>query len=109
MHNNYLYALRYQTKPERKEVLLINEHQLKEMEEELDRLRNVDVRTVDPETLVDIDGVIIRDDLPTEERIMDFVQQIGNPYCFRYNGIVVKVSFSGRKSLEACIRDTIEI
>ena len=79
------------------------------MEEELDRLRNVDVRTVDRETLVDIDGVIIRDDLPTEERIMDFVQQIGNPYCFRYNGIVVKVSFSGRKSLEACIRDTIKI
>ena len=53
------------------------------MEEELDRLRNVDIRTVDPETLVDIDGVIIRDDMPTEEWIMDFVKQIGNRYCFR--------------------------
>ena len=64
------------------------------MEEELDRLRNVDVRTVDPETLVDIDGVIIRDDLPTEERIMDVVQQIGNPYCFRCGNVVVKIAYA---------------
>ena len=94
---------------DQKEEVKIKEDHLRELEEKLDSLRNVDIRTVDPETLVDIDGVIIRDDLPTEERIMDFVQQIGNPYCFRYNGIVVKVSFSGRKSLEACIRDTIKI
>lgn len=94
---------------DQKEEVKIKEDHLRELEEKLDRLRNVDIRTVDPETLIDMDGVKIRDDLPTEERIMDFVQQIGNPYCFRYNGIVVKVSFSGRKSLEACIRDTIKI
>lgn len=70
------------------------------MEEELDRLRNVDVRTVDPETLVDIDGVIIRDDLPTEERIMDFVQQIGNPYCFCPSGN--KIGFMDLPPIVSC-------
>lgn len=88
---------------------MIKENQLKEIEEKLDRLRNVDIRAVDPEKLVDIDDVRIRDDLPLDERILDYIRQIRNPYCFRCNGIAVKLSFSGKKPLEECIRSAIKI
>ena len=57
-------------------------------------MRDVDIRTVDPETLRDIQDVQIRTELPKKERMLDFIRQIGNPYCYRHGKYVVKVSFT---------------
>ena len=62
--------------------------------EELKAMQEVDVRTVDPATLKDIRDVHVNMDLPKQERILDFIRQIGNPYCYRLGKYVVKVSFS---------------
>ena len=62
--------------------------------EELKAMQEVDVRTVDPATLKDIRDVHVNMDLPKQERILDFIRQIGNPYCYRHGKHVVKVSFS---------------
>lgn len=62
--------------------------------EELKAMQEVDVRTVDPATLKDIRDVHVNMDLPKQERILDFIRQIGNPYCYRHGKYVVKVSFS---------------
>lgn len=59
----------------------------------LEAMRNIDVRTVDPDTLVDINSVKINTDLPKEERIRDFINQIKNPYCFKCGNVIVKTSF----------------
>lgn len=62
-----------------------------------DRLRamqEVDIRTVDPETLRDIRDVQINSALPKEDRFLSFVRQIGNPYCYRHGEYVVKISFA---------------
>lgn len=70
---------------------------------ELDTLSCVDIKTVDPEQLVDIREVVINTDLPKEERILEFIRQIRNPYCFRHGKIVVKIGFSesaGNTTLE---------
>ena len=72
--------------------------------EELDKMKEVDIRTVDPDTLVDIDDVKINMDLPCEERILDYIRQIKNPYCYLCNGMVVKTKFAGKQSLEDCIK-----
>lgn len=63
-------------------------------QENLKAMRNVDVRTVDPATLRDIRDVEINTELPKEERILDFIRQIGNPYCYRHGKYVVKVSYA---------------
>ncbi len=62
--------------------------------ERLEAMRNVDIRTVDPATLRDIRDVTVRVDLPKHERMLDYIRQIGNPYCFRHGKYVVKVSFA---------------
>ena len=62
--------------------------------EELKAMQEVDVRTVDPATLKDIRDVQVNTDLPKAERMLDFIRQIGNPYCFCHGKYVVKVSFS---------------
>lgn len=68
--------------------------------EEIRKMRDLDIRTVDKEMLVDIKDVKINTKLPDKERITDFLDQIKNPYCYLDNGIVVKISFSGNQRLE---------
>ena len=62
--------------------------------EELKAVQEVDVRTVNRESLRDIRDVEINAGLPKEERILDFIRQIGNPYCYRHDDYVVKISFT---------------
>ena len=62
--------------------------------EQIEAMRNVDIRTVDPETLRDIREVEVNAELPKRERILDFIRQIGNPYCYRHGKYVVKISFT---------------
>lgn len=69
--------------------------------EELEKLRNVDVRTVDVSALEDIEKVEVDRSLPARERWRDFTEKIKNPFCFLCNGMVVKISYSeGKESLE---------
>lgn len=60
----------------------------------LEKLRQVDVRTVDPETLVDIREIEIDRSLPKEGRQKEFMRKIRNPYCFRVGKVAVSVGFS---------------
>lgn len=46
------------------------------------------------EELVDIRNVKIDRNLPSDERIRSFIEQIKNPYCFKVGDTVVKVSFA---------------
>lgn len=59
----------------------------------LDAMKNVDIRTVDKSTLVDLNSVRIDDTRPIPERIYSFLEQIGNPYCFRIGDVAVKVNY----------------
>lgn len=70
-----------------------------------ENMKNVDIRTVDPDTLVDIRDVKINTDLPKQERILDFIKQIKNPYCYKCGSIIVKVSFA---DTESTIEDRLE-
>lgn len=84
-----------------------NKLQLNLTSEELKVLREVDIRTVDRSTLVDAESVNINAELSTEERIADYIRQIQNPYCYLYKGMVVKISFSGKRKLEDCMKDSL--
>ena len=81
-------------------------------QDELESLKNVDIRTVNPATLRDIRDVKINTDLPKEQRIQDYIRQIGNPYCYRHGKYVVKISFADtdvtlEERLQAYIRSKI--
>ena len=62
--------------------------------EQIRMMEQVDVRTVDPATLRDIRDVKVNVNLPKRERMLDYIQQIGNPYCYRHGKYVVKISFA---------------
>ncbi len=44
--------------------------------------------------LKDLCSIVIDTDLPIEERVRSFVQQIGDPYHYRVGDVVVTVSYT---------------
>ena len=57
-------------------------------------MKNSNLATIDRDELVDIRDVKVNTSLPKRERAIDFIRQIGNPYCYRHGKYVVKVGFS---------------
>lgn len=58
-----------------------------------DQMKQIDIRTVDVNTLVDIEKIEIDKTLSKEERISDFIKKVKNPFCFKCNGMVVKTVY----------------
>lgn len=65
----------------------MNNTYLKEMED-------VDIHLVQKESLVDIKDVKVDASLSRTERLREFVKQVGNPYCFLCEGVIVKICFA---------------
>ena len=75
----------------------------------IEEMRNVDIRTVCAEQLADRRNIVIDQRLPRKDRLRQYIRQVGNPYCYLDDGVIVKVSFSNTKEtiedrLEAYIR-----
>lgn len=61
---------------------------------ELHRLQAMDLSDVKVEDLVDIRTVTINPHLSQPNRLLDFLNQIKNPYCYRHGDFVVQIGFS---------------
>lgn len=61
---------------------------------DIEKMQSVIPETVDRSALKDIRDVHVNTELPKKERILDFIRQIGNPYCYRHGDYVVKVGFA---------------
>lgn len=61
---------------------------------DLKKMQSVNPETVDRSALKDIREVHVNTELPKKERILDYIRQIGNPYCYRHGDYVVKVGFA---------------
>ncbi len=77
--------------------------------EELNEMAQIDIREVDRSQLVDIDSVKINADLPVEARIKDYIRQVKNPYCYLSHGVVVKIGFKGKRTLEDCLKSCVSM
>lgn len=68
-------------------------------------LKDVRLENVDADSLADIKDVSVDKNLSKEERIAEFVRQIGNPYCYKCGKFIVKARFADNGvSLEDCLQ-----
>ena len=72
--------------------------------EALGKMAETDVKNVAASELVDINSISINEDLTGIHRVINYIENVKNPYCYLDHGMVVKISFSGKKKLEDCIR-----
>ena len=61
---------------------------------QLQKMKSIDIHTVNPDEHCDIRDVVIDPSEPLSERIQSYLHQIGNPYCYRCGKYVVKVSYT---------------
>ncbi len=72
----------------------------------LQEWQNVDIKTVDKDTLLDIRTVKIDTKKPVGERILQVLEQDKNPCCLKHGDMIVKVSHrdSGVSLTETMLR-----
>lgn len=70
---------------------------------ELEKLSDVRIKGVAPDTLPDLLHVKIEGETPIE-RLESLLSSIENPYCFRVGNTPVKISFCGENNLENKLR-----
>lgn len=76
---------------------------------EYERLRDTDIRTVDPKDVVDVSEITIDLELPPEQRVAELVRQMkGNPFVYRCGDILVKTSFAGVAPLQTILEECLE-
>ena len=60
----------------------------------IEEMKAVDIRTIEPDELVDVRGISLDENLSKEERADEFARQVKNPYCFRVGDMIVKNVYS---------------
>ena len=60
----------------------------------LDRYRATDLIACDPGVLADLRDVQIDTARPVRERMVSYLEQVGNPYLFKVEGLIVRAVFS---------------
>lgn len=58
------------------------------------KLADVDIMSVKKESLADIKKVEIDPSLNQADRILSFIEQVKNPYCFVCDGVIVKINYA---------------
>lgn len=51
-------------------------------------------KNADRSMLKDIKDVVIDTSQPCNDRVRNYVEQIGNPYCYLDNGVVVEIGYA---------------
>ena len=72
----------------------MKEYDYEYLREKLDRCKNVDIGTLKDEDIDDINDIKIDRRKPSNERILDFLNKVKNPYVFQINGRIVRMTFS---------------
>lgn len=78
-------------------------------EEDLQRMRETDIRQADREKLADLDEITIDVTQTVEERLQSYLMQTGNPYLVRAGEYVLKFRYADDgKTFEECMAEYYE-
>lgn len=87
----------------------MNKYNLKKLEEKLERCRNMKLEDVTLDDVDEISSIKIDRRKPSNERILDFIAKVKNPYIFKVNGKLVRMSFSDtNKTAEDCLTNVLK-
>lgn len=62
--------------------------------EQINSMQSADIRTIDKNALVDVQGFPFDNSFSKRGRIEQVIERTKNPYCFRYGELGVQVEFT---------------
>ena len=71
-----------------------DKYNIKELEEKINRCKNMKREDINPDDVDEISSIKIDRRKSSNERILEFLMQVKNPYVFKVNDRLVRFSFS---------------
>ena len=87
----------------------MSKYNLQEIEEKLERCRNINLEDVTLDDVNEVSSIKIDRRKPSSERILEFITKVKNPYIFKVKGKVVRISFTDTdKTAEDCLTNVLK-
>ena len=87
----------------------MNKYNIEEIKEKLERCKSMKLEDVTLDDVDEISSIKIVRRKPSNERILDFLTKVKNPYIFKVNGKLVRIRFSDTdKTAEDCLTRVLE-
>ncbi len=71
-----------------------NKYNIKELEEKINRLKSMKLEDINPDDVDELSSIKIDRRKSSNEKILVFLTKVKNPYVFKVNGKLVRMSFS---------------
>lgn len=79
------------------------------LKQKLEKYENIPLSEIDINEVDEITDIKINKRKSSEERILDFLNTVKNPYVFKVNGKLVKISFSDtEKTADDCLTNVLK-
>ena len=86
-----------------------NKYNIQELEEKLKRCRNMKLEYVTLDDVDELSSIKIDRRKSSNERILDFLTKVKNPYIFKVNGRLVRMRFSENgPTADECLTNMLE-
>ena len=86
-----------------------NKYNLKELQEKLEKCRNMRLEDVTLDDVDELGTIKIDRRKSSNERILDFLTKVKNPYIFKVNGRLVRMRFSENgPTAEDCLTNVLK-
>ena len=87
----------------------MSKYNLQEIEEKLERCRNINLEDVTLDDVDEVSSIKIDKRKPSSERILEFITKLKNPYIFKVKGKLVRISFTDTdKTAEDCLTNVLK-
>ena len=81
---------------------------LNKLKEKVDKYKDCDLKSINPDDIPDINELKIDKRKSREDSILDYLNQVENPYVFKINGHLVKIGFSNSdKTADDCLTNVL--
>ena len=60
-----------------------------------EEMKNIDLKTVSKDDLVDVTGITFDINIPMEQRAAEILKKVHNPFCYRVGPMAVKLEYPG--------------
>ena len=79
------------------------------MKKVIENMKKISIKECDKEQLTDLSSVVIDSEKSKKERILDYLRQVKNPYCFKVGDVAVRLVFDeGGRSFQQCMEELVQ-
>lgn len=87
----------------------MKKYDLKELKRKVKYYKDIPISEINSDDVIDIKDIKIDRRKPSDERLLDFLNVVKNPYVFKIKGRIVKVNFSdSNKTAEDCLTSVLK-